>query len=52
MTQNPDNGPSRLVASPDGPVNEIDPATIRVGEAVRVVFQKVDDVYLPRWMRG
>lgn len=40
-----------LVARPDGPINEIDPATIRVGEALRVVFQPVEDVFLPRWMR-
>ena len=39
-----------LVASPDGPINEVDPATIRIGAPVRAVFQKVDDVYLPRWM--
>ncbi|MGH7859412.1 MAG: Zn-ribbon domain-containing OB-fold protein, partial [Candidatus Binatia bacterium] len=41
-----------LVASPDGAINEIDPATIRIGEPVRVVFQKVEDVYLPRWVRS
>lgn len=40
-----------LVARPDGPINEVDPATIRIGEPVRVVFQQVDDVFLPRWMR-
>jgi uncharacterized OB-fold protein len=40
-----------LVARPDGPINEIDPATIRIGEPVRVVFQQVEDVFLPRWMR-
>ena len=40
-----------LVASPNGPINEIDPSSIRIGEAVRVVFQQVCDVYLPRWMR-
>lgn len=40
-----------LVARPDGPINEVDPASIRIGEAVRVVFQRVEDVYLPRWMR-
>ena len=40
-----------LVASPDGAINEIDPATIRIGEQVRVVFQKVEDVHLPRWLR-
>ena len=42
-----------LVASPDGPINEIDPATIGIGERVRVVFQRVaDDVALPRWVRA
>jgi len=40
-----------LVARPDGPINEIDPSTIRIGEKVKVVFQKVDDVHLPRWVR-
>jgi uncharacterized OB-fold protein len=39
-----------LVARPDGPINEIDPSTIRIGEKVKVVFQKVEDVHLPRWM--
>jgi uncharacterized protein len=41
-----------LLASPDGAINEIDPATIEVGEPVRVVFQQVDDVALPRWVRA
>lgn len=40
-----------LVASADGPINEIDPATIRIGEPVRVVFCAVEDVMLPRWVR-
>jgi uncharacterized OB-fold protein len=40
-----------LVARADGPINEIDARTIRIGEPVRVVFQQVEDVYLPRWMR-
>jgi hypothetical protein len=40
-----------LVASPHGPINEVDPATIRIGEPVQVVFQQVEDVVLPRWMR-
>jgi uncharacterized OB-fold protein len=40
-----------LVATPDGAINEIDPATIAIGEPVRVVFQTVDDVALPRWIR-
>ncbi|MBI1817050.1 MAG: OB-fold domain-containing protein [Deltaproteobacteria bacterium] len=41
-----------LIARPDGAINEIDPATIRIGEPVRVVFQQVEDVYLPRWIVG
>ena len=41
-----------LVATPDGAINEIDPATIRIGEPVRVVFQTAGDVTLPRWMRA
>ena len=40
-----------LVASEDGPINEVDPATIEIGQPVRVVFQEVGDVALPRWMR-
>ena len=41
-----------LLASPEGQINEIDPATIRIGEPVRVVFQQVEDVSLPRWVRA
>jgi uncharacterized OB-fold protein len=41
-----------LVARPDGPINEVDPSTIRIGEPVRVVFQQVEDVFLPRWTRA
>ena len=40
-----------LVARADGPINEIDPATIEIGEPVEVVFQQVEEVTLPRWMR-
>lgn len=40
-----------LLARPDGPINEIDPASIRIGEKVRVVFQPVEDLFLPRWVR-
>jgi hypothetical protein len=39
------------VARLDGPINEVDPATIQIGQAVRVVFQQVEDVHMPRWMR-
>lgn len=41
-----------LVESADGAINEVDPSTIRIGEAVRVVFAKVADVHLPRWVRA
>lgn len=41
-----------LVARADGPINEIDPATIEIGEPVRVTFTRVDDVTLPRWLRA
>jgi uncharacterized OB-fold protein len=41
-----------LVTSADGAINEIDPATIVIGEPVRVVFALVDDVFLPRWVRA
>ena len=41
-----------LVSATDGPINELDPATIRIGEPVRVVFTTVEDVVLPRWVRA
>jgi uncharacterized OB-fold protein len=40
-----------LVAGADGAINEIDPATIEIGEPVEVVFHKVEEVTLPRWQR-
>ena len=45
-----------LVTGADGKINEIDPASIRIGEPVRVVFCRLvrDDgssVNLPRWVR-
>jgi hypothetical protein len=41
-----------LLARPGGPINEIDPATIQIGEPVTVTFTKVDDVSLPHWLRS
>ena len=41
-----------LVASAGGDINEIDPATITIGEPVHVVFHRIDDVTLPRWVRA
>ena len=41
-----------LVATESAPINSVDPATIEIGESVRVVFERVaDDVVLPRWVR-
>jgi uncharacterized OB-fold protein len=41
-----------LLATPDGPINELDPNTIKIGEQVKVVFQQVEDISLPRWIRA
>jgi hypothetical protein len=41
-----------LVESADGPINEIDAHAIEIGEPVRVVFARVEDVHLPRWVRA
>ncbi len=41
-----------LVESADGAINGVDPHTIEIGEPVRVVFAKVEDVHLPRWVRA
>ena len=41
-----------LLDTPGGAINEVDPATIRIGEPVQVVFQPAgEDVFLPRWVR-
>ncbi len=40
-----------LVARAGGAINELDPAQIRIGAAVRVVFEPVSDaIHLPRWV--
>lgn len=42
-----------LVTSPHGAIDEIDPATIVIGEPVRAVFAPVGDgIVLPRWVRA
>ncbi len=45
-----------LVTGPEGPINEIDPATITIGEPVDVVFSRLvrsdgSSVNVPRWVR-
>jgi len=40
-----------LVARDDGPINEVDPATIEIGMPVSVVFPPpIDGFVLPRWV--
>jgi hypothetical protein len=41
-----------LLATDGGEINEIAPATIEIGEPVRVTFARIDDVTLPRWVRA
>jgi uncharacterized protein len=41
-----------LLAREGGEINEIDPATIVIGEPVRVTFTPVEDIALPRWLRA
>ena len=41
-----------LLASADGGIDEIDPTTVEIGTPVRVVFQQVEDVTLPRWIKA
>jgi len=41
-----------LVESADAPINGLDPHSVEVGEPVEVVFSRVDDVTLPRWVRA
>lgn len=39
-----------LVPASGGPINEIDPHSVQIGEPVRVVFDRVsDDIAMPRW---
>ncbi|MFI8521380.1 Zn-ribbon domain-containing OB-fold protein [Streptomyces sp. NPDC085481] len=39
-----------VVASPDAPLNSVDPARLRIGAAVKVVFADIDGVTVPRWL--
>ncbi len=41
-----------LLARPGGGIDEVDPASIRIGMPVRVHFEPVGDaIHLPRWLR-
>lgn len=42
-----------LVASPDAPINSVEPSTIEIGHPVSVVFQRLDEEFtLPRWIQA
>jgi uncharacterized OB-fold protein len=44
-----------VVATPNGPLNEVDPHSIAIGDRVRVVFADPgppDGVSMPRWVRA
>jgi len=42
-----------LVATPNGPLNEVDPHSIEIGQRVRVVFaDPVDGISMPKWVRA
>jgi len=40
-----------LVPEAGAPINALDPATIEIGAAVRIVFERLDEeIHLPRWV--
>lgn len=39
-----------LVASPDAPLNSVDPARLRIGARVQVVFTETGGMTVPRWV--
>jgi uncharacterized OB-fold protein len=42
-----------VVGSPGEPINSVDPATLRIGEPVQAVFERVaEQVALLRWVRA
>ena len=46
-----------LISAPNRPINEVDPADITIGQAVRVVFTRRPDgqggvIHMPQWVRA
>jgi uncharacterized OB-fold protein len=40
-----------VLAAPGAPINSVDPATLKIGQAVEVTYDKMaEDVMLPRWV--
>jgi uncharacterized OB-fold protein len=42
-----------LMSGPGAALDSVDPATIRIGEPVRAIFERLaGDVFVPRWVRA
>ncbi|MFC9795805.1 Zn-ribbon domain-containing OB-fold protein [Streptomyces sp. NPDC127584] len=39
-----------VVATPDAPLDSVDPSRLRIGAPVRVAFTEIDGVVVPRWL--
>ncbi|WP_406059241.1 OB-fold domain-containing protein [Streptomyces sp. NBC_01077] len=39
-----------VVATPDAPLNSVDPSRLRIGAPVKVAFAEIDGVTVPRWL--
>ncbi|MFE6103675.1 Zn-ribbon domain-containing OB-fold protein [Streptomyces laurentii] len=39
-----------VVAAPDAPLDSVDPARLRIGAPVKVVFAEIDGITVPRWL--
>ncbi|MEK9520237.1 Zn-ribbon domain-containing OB-fold protein [Streptomyces sp. NPDC087908] len=39
-----------VVATPDAPLDSVDPSRLRIGAPVRVAFAEIDGVVVPRWL--
>ncbi len=39
-----------VVATPDAPLNSVDPTRLRIGAPVRVAFTEIDGLAVPRWL--
>ncbi|MEU5002189.1 OB-fold domain-containing protein [Streptomyces sp. NPDC021622] len=39
-----------LVATPDAPLNSVDPERLRIGAKVQIAFTEIDGMAMPRWL--
>ncbi len=40
-----------VVSAEGAPINSVDPATLAIGQPLRVAFAEVEGVHMPRWVR-